>query len=306
MSKYKRLELYLWWKCNQRCIFCIEWINIEKYSQKKISNSEILKKLIKYKKIWFNHVTFLWWEPFIQENFLFSLKSAHKLWYTILVTTNWTVIQNENLSKKYLTYIDQLIISINAINKKSQNIISWISKNINYSKIFNNIKKHWKWNFLKINTIVNKINLNKLNTISNFIIENKNIIDEISYTYPEILTWYYSKNHIENNILTTYTQWFNKIKKEIPLLNNNWINIKIVDYPFCILKELKYIKITDDYCYDNRIKINDEEKLEDREKILPRRRKHIDKCKWCKYIDTCWWPLIEYIDIIWDKEINKF
>jgi organic radical activating enzyme len=34
-----------------------------------ISNKEVLKKLIKYKKEGYNHVTYLGGEPFIQKNF---------------------------------------------------------------------------------------------------------------------------------------------------------------------------------------------------------------------------------------------
>ena len=90
--EYKRLEIYVWWTCNQKCTYCMEFQNMEKSWDKKVSKYEILKKLIKYKKSWYNHVTYLWWEPFIQPVFLEALKLWKKLWYTILVTTNCTTL----------------------------------------------------------------------------------------------------------------------------------------------------------------------------------------------------------------------
>ena len=103
---YKRLEMYLWWTCNNKCIFCVEMKTMEKMWKTKVTEAEIFKKLIKYKQKWYNHVTYLWWEPFIQQNFLFALKIWKKLWYTIMVTTNWSMIQYEKIAKKYLPYID--------------------------------------------------------------------------------------------------------------------------------------------------------------------------------------------------------
>jgi wyosine [tRNA(Phe)-imidazoG37] synthetase (radical SAM superfamily) len=48
---YKRLEIYLGWKCNYKCIYCIERRFIDKFSDEKIEEKVILKKLIKYKKL---------------------------------------------------------------------------------------------------------------------------------------------------------------------------------------------------------------------------------------------------------------
>ena len=168
---YKRLEMYLWWTCNNKCLFCIEMKTMEKMWNKIITNSEVLKTLIKYKKQWYNHVTYLGGEPFIQKNFWFALKVWKKLWYTIMVTTNWNLIQFDNIAKKRLPYIDDLIISIPIIDKKLQPIINNTKAIIDFDDVFINIKKYWKWKFLKVNTVLNPLNIDYIYDIVKFLIK---------------------------------------------------------------------------------------------------------------------------------------
>lgn len=308
MLENKRIELYLWWKCNYKCIFCVEKEKIDKYFFKEIPEIEIFKILLKYKNKWYNHVTFLWWEPFIQSNFLFSLKIAKKLWYKILVTTNWVLLPYENKSKIYLKYIDELIISIPIIDKKFQPIINWVTNILDFDKIFNNIKKYWNITFLKINTVINRYNYNKLNSISSFLIKYKNLINEVSFTYPELNRTAYCEKYLLSKVSWKYLDFSFYIEKEIDFLEKNWIIWKIVDFPFCILSNDKYIKLTDDINYQNRNKINNSWIEKNQWEHLfwkPRLRINIYKCYWCKYNGVCWWPSYDYLYFFWDSEIKK-
>lgn len=303
---YKRLEIYLWWKCNYKCIFCIERRFIDQFYNEKIEEYEILKKLIKYKKLWYNHVTFLGWEPFIQENFLFSLKTAKKLWYKVLVTTNWILLPFEDKAKLYLPFIDELIISIPIIDKNLQPIINWVKNIIDFEKVFLNIEKYWSWNLLKINTVLNKYNYKSeiLFWILDFLEKYKNIVSEISFTYPDIDYWYYDEKYCIENLAINY----NLIKEEFIKLEKlyKWkLLYKIIDIPFCFLESEKYIKLSDDYNYQERLKIKqDWSSYKNWELEIPRRRAHIIKCKWCKYNKICWWPSNDYIKLYSDSEIN--
>ena len=156
---YKRLEMYVWWTCNQKCTYCMEFSNMEKTWTKKVTEYEVLKKLLKYKKLWYNHVTYLWWEPFIQWVFLYALKVWKKLWYTILVTTNCTTLHIDKQAKKYLPYIDELIISVEAIDKWLQQKISRSKVLVYWDNVFKNINKYWKWSYFKANIVITKDNL---------------------------------------------------------------------------------------------------------------------------------------------------
>lgn len=298
----KRLEIYLWFKCNNSCIFCSEYSVMKKNWNNKITNSEILKILIKYKKNWYNHLTFLWWEPFIQPVFLEALIIAKKLWYKVLVTTNATTLWIDKEAKKFLWYIDELILSIHSIDKKLYKKIHNVKNSINYDKIFHNIKKYFNWNFLKINCVLSPYNLDEIENILNYL-SDKNV-NEFSINYPDVYARDYSLEYKKNEIFIKYEIIKKYIDKYILTSNNNWLNIKFVDIPLCIFSNSENIKLSDDFYYQGRIKIDSKWLKLDRNEILPRNRKNINKCNKCIYNKICWWPSIEYIKIFWNNEIN--
>lgn len=315
---YKRLEIYLWWTCNHKCIFCVEFPTMEKMWSVKVTHKELLKKLIKYKKKGYNHVTYLWWEPFIQSNFDFALKVWKKLWYTILVTTNANTIQFDNIAKKYLPYIDQLIISIPIIDKKTQPVINNTKVIIDFDRVFENINKYWRWNFLKVNTVINKLNLEHLEGIIHFL--NSYWVKSISLTYPDIYRSYYSKDHIISKMAMPYKQAMKYVIPAFELGRSFGIDVKLVDFPFCTFPSLEYTQHTDDFSYQERLKVNYEEKEYFRvstgvwknEKNLnikrpdsiPRMRSLIWKCKKCSVNQVCWWPSDHYKELFWTSDIQ--
>ena len=317
---YKRLEIFVWWTCNQKCTYCMEYPNMEKFWNKKVSKEEILKKLIKYKKLWYNHVTFLWWEPFIQEVFLSALKIAKKLNYTVLVTTNCTTLNIPKQAEKFLVYIDELILSVEAIEKEKQQLISRTKNFVSWEWVFENIKKYWSWNMLKANIVITKDNLKDLVEIVKFLY--KNWITQIAITYPDIAFNYYKKEFILDKIAPRYIDCIDYIYDIIDFSKKNNIRLKIADFPFCVFKKENIdniIKFTDEYDYQDRLKLdfNKDEfshlknlnlhqnlSLNSKLQKLPRDRAHCDKCLECIYKDVCWGPSIHYEKLYSLDEIN--
>ena len=310
---YKRIEIYVWWTCNQKCTYCMEFSNMEKQWNNKVSKYDILKYLIKYKKQGYNHVTYLWWEPFIQPVFWEALKLWKKMWYTILVTTNCTTLHIDKEAKKYLPYIDELILSVEAIDKNLQQKISRSYVFVHWDKVFENINKYWNWRYLKANIVITKDNLKYIFNIVKYI--EWKWIRNIAITYPDLDREYYWFQHLKENVAPTYKDCMKEIVIIEDFCFKNKIKLKIVDFPFCVFPKNKlkrYIKETDDFDYWNRLKVADifyENGWEiyweiDRSKILPRDRKHIDKCKDCRYKDICWGPAVSYEFLYWYEEIN--
>jgi len=311
--EYKRIEIYVWWTCNQKCTYCMEFPNMDIQWNKRVTKYEIIKYLIKYKKEWYNHVTFLWWEPFIQPVFLDALRLWKKMWYTILVTTNATTLHLEKEAKKYLPYIDELILSVQAIDKELQQKISRTNVFVKWNDVFGNIRKYWKWSYFKSNIVITIDNLPELYNLVKF--SYSNWMNDIAVTYPDIDLEYYWKKHIKSLVAPTYNESIKEVIKVNDFCNANWINLKIVDFPFCIFPEDKreeYIHKTDEFDYWNRIKIWSTSKEKNlfnnveinREDVLPRERRLINKCKKCKYNNLCWWPAVNYKALYWYKEIN--
>lgn len=311
--EYKRLELYVWWTCNQKCTYCMEFPNMERKWSIKLNKYDILKRLIKYKKVWYNHVTLLWWEPFIQEVFLDALKLAKKMQYTVLVTTNCTTLHLDSQASKYLSYIDELIISFEAIDKELQQKISRTNVYVDWEKVFDNIKKYWNWKTLKANIVITQDNKNHLFEFVEFLY--KNWVKDISITYPDIDMSYYWKEHILSKVSPKYSESVSSLIKIKDFCNIYWIRLKIVDFPFCIFPKDKieeYIKLTDDFDYQTRIK-SDDVLYEDeqifyweinRDNYSPRERKKIEKCDFCYYKNKCWGISKSYEDLYWISEIN--
>jgi wyosine [tRNA(Phe)-imidazoG37] synthetase (radical SAM superfamily) len=64
--------------------------------------------------------------------------------FTTLVTTNATTLHLEKEAEKYLPLIDELILSVEAIDKDLQQKISRTNVYVRWNEVFDNINKYWK------------------------------------------------------------------------------------------------------------------------------------------------------------------
>lgn len=301
--KEKKVEIHLWWKCNNSCIHCIENLNIKQHWNKKITEKDILKNLIKYKKLWYWHVSYHWWEPFIQPVFEFALKSAKKLWYKILVVTNWKTLQFEHIAKKYLEYIDELIISIPSVNSEIQKKINQTKSETNFEKIFSNIDKYWEWDLFKINIVLNKLNYKEIwNTIDYLY---KKWVKNVCISYPDMMFEHYSNEYFLEKILIPYKEVIVYLEEAIRKSINYQITTKVESIPFCIFNDVELIKYAEDIDHDLRLMVDSENiwKILKTEGIF-RNRKHIEECKKCKHNKICWWVWELYVKLMWSDEIK--
>lgn len=308
--EYKRLEIYVGWSCNQKCTYCMEFPNMEKNWTRKVTTRDILKQLIKYKALWYNHVTFLWGEPFIQWVFLEALILAKKLGYIVLVTTNASTLHIQKQAQKFLPYIDELILSVEGITKELQQKISRTKVMVQWEDVFWNINKYWKGSMLKVNIVITQDNLQELLDIVQYIIQKW--VKEIAITYPDIHLEYYGKEHILKYVAPTYTECMKPILDIVEKCREKLVHLKLPDFPFCVFPEKNredYIKMTDDFDYGRRLKVDfkwTERDMFDRsdKDNTPRERVHIETCKNCDYKNLCWGPSMSYNTLYWLDEMN--
>lgn len=307
--EYKRIELYVWWTCNQKCTYCIEFPNMEISWKNKVSKEGILKQLVFYKKKWYNHVTYLWWEPFIQPVFYDALRIWKKLWYTVLVSTNCTTLHIDSQAIKFLPYIDELFLSFQALSIPDQQKISRTFNYVHWDKVFENISRYWRWSMLKVNIVITKDNLYLLTDMLNYLI--KKWIWEISITYPDVAFDYYGIDFIKTKIAPSYSDCIRILIPIITLCKKEWIRLKIPDIPFCIFRQYwieDFLYLTEEVDYATRVKVNNFWNQEDRQdlsnyRLFPRKRKHCWKCSLCQYNDVCWGPSKYYYQLFWFDEI---
>ena|GEM_PF-2220287 len=75
----------------------------------------------------------------------------------------------EKQAEKFIPYIDQLILSVQAIDPELQQTISRTKVLVEWDKVFENIEKHWKGNMLKANIVITQDNLPELFNIVKFL-----------------------------------------------------------------------------------------------------------------------------------------
>ena len=297
----KRLEIYLGWKCNHKCLFCIEELNIERFWDIEYSGKEILKKLQSYKKKGYDHVTFLGGEPFIQKNFQYSIRAAKALGFTLLVTTNATTLQVKKNAKETLPYIDELIISLPSLDPENQTYVNHTKNPIDYDKVFDNIQEYFSGNFVKVNTIIGKYNCHELVNIVQFLGEKG--VKEISFTYPDYGKWAFEK---ADKVFMRYTELLPYLESAYDMGQKFGMTIRLCDIPLCCSGKL--YPVHEDLYYDNRLKVGMHQEEEhygeevelDRNKKAPRSRRQVEKCKGCKVNKYCWGPGHKYVTELFD------
>lgn len=143
-------------RCNKNCRYCF------KFEEKELSleeNKKILKNLIDRKV---ERIAWSGGEPFLYDGLKELLKIAKENNVLNYVNTNATILNEDNL-KENIEYVDRLIISLDFIdeelNKKYE-----IGENYfeHLKKILKLVKKVKPNIEIKINTVVFKGNLNKL------------------------------------------------------------------------------------------------------------------------------------------------
>jgi hypothetical protein len=76
-----------------------------------------------------------------------------------LVTTNATTLHIETQAQKFLPYIDELFLSVEALKVEDQQKISRTKNFVHWEEVFENIKKYWSGKMLKANIVVTQDNL---------------------------------------------------------------------------------------------------------------------------------------------------
>ncbi len=120
----KSLELYLSYKCDQKCVFCSEASRMEKYGNRQPSQEELLAIMIRKRKEGYEHITFVGGEPTIHPFFLKILRSAKILGYRTLVITDGQRLARESFSQKVLPSIDELVFSVHGSTSKVHDFLT--------------------------------------------------------------------------------------------------------------------------------------------------------------------------------------
>lgn len=151
-------------RCNSNCKFCYR--DLCKVELEIKENLEIIKILA---KIGIKKVTFSGGECLLYPNLIKLLKTSHEYNMKNSIITNGKLLNKENL-REYEKYVDNIIFSIDALDEK---INEKIGRGARQGKDVLDLMRYIENNNLnismKLNTVVNKMNIGELENINNAI-----------------------------------------------------------------------------------------------------------------------------------------
>lgn len=267
-------------KCNEKCSFCFQDTEYIKKHDFSLNKNDILKILIKWKKLWFKMVNISWWEPTIYEdNFNYILKLSSKLLYKdIKVITNGIQFSKIDFCNKNLPFITDLWFSFHsASNIDIQDKLTWL-----------------KWSHkLVLEAIKNIKELSNVNLHNHCVITNDNI-DLLEEHIKEIIKLGFVSIHFmslmhntDKNKTQSYD--FNKLSdllKSIIDKYKNYIKIEISYIQQCYFEW--YEEYVQWFEYWNEFISNNIESLKSWEKTILSNKYLKEKCNTCKYLKECY------------------
>ena len=288
----KRVEIYIGFKCNNDCVFCVERNNRLQKKNKILYQdlTEIEDKIRELKAQGYNHLNFLGGEPFLEKNFLPFLQTAKKHGFSTAVTTNGSLLGNEEIARTHLPLLNDLIISIHGYNEELVNAQARnLSLFASLEKAFINIKKYFKGRLLKSNCVINKLNYDSLDDLVKFISQNG--IKEINLTNMSI-------KGFNNELIVHLKDLQRQINNIVSSAQNENVLLRFSDIPFCILGENYYL--TNELYADERTKLN----VENKEESFWRPKIKTEKCKNCSLNKLCLGLDLEYYKLFGDEELE--
>jgi len=165
------LEIFLWYACNVRCVFCYQKDLRFKYKNN-LTQSEVETLLQDGFDEGKRFVIFAWWEPTLDKNLPVYVSFAQKLWYQhIRVHTNWFRLQDSayiiDLYERGLTgvifsfhgygklhdEITQSPTSFSNLDAAIRNVDAIIQKDSNFVLDVNTVL--YKWNYKQLLKLFN-------------------------------------------------------------------------------------------------------------------------------------------------------
>jgi len=302
-----RLELHISYKCLNKCIFCSEFNQINKFKNQFVEKEKIIFQLRKLFKRGFGHVTFTGGEPTYHPDFSEIVELAKKIGYKIYISTNGGLFSSVRFCQKTLPNIDEISFSIHGHNRKLHNFHTRNNQSFNrLSKALYNINKGPGETFCFINIVLTQYNL--------LFIEN---IIRFASKYKKVKQVLVSNIAPEGNGLNNFSKLAvplkiieRKISGIIKLAENKGLNIRFFGVPLCLLKN--YINSSNDVHWSPRLTIEKWGKgkgsfLKKTLSYKPiRKRIKTNNCKWCSKKNICGGLFKEYYLKFNDGELEPF
>ncbi len=272
------LEIFVWFNCNQKCLFCFQK-DLRNKDSNFIDYNYVLKLLYKWKKEWKKSVIFSWWEPTLDKNLIKYIKYSQKIWYTdIRIHSNWLKFSSERILHKYISWwVNGIIISIHWYWEIHDRLIwiTWAFQKLKKTFInLSKIKKENKNFVIDTNTVLTKYNYKNLKYLYKFL----SYFPITRAQLVQLYSLYLFSNIEKKNLYVSYNKFWIELSSILDIRN---INITLENFPLCKVDKNYWSNIIKRSRYNNEAYWNLWEWLEESDCT------YLWTCVGCKYKDIC-------------------
>ena len=292
----KRIDLKIWFACNNKCLFCVQWDKRYKYWPKSLDM--VYEDLETGKKDGATWVVFTGGEPTIHQTLMEGIKYAQKIWYKeIQIQTNWRTFEDIDFCKQLIDAgANQFSPSLHGFKPETHDFLvgaPWAWKQT--VQWLTNLKKLWQ--YVLTNTVITKQNYKELPKLALLLIS----LGVRQYQFAFIhITWSADVNKEE--IVPSKTEIIDYVKKWLDIWKKYKVNCMTEAIPFCIMQWYEWAIA--EYNFMPETQIFDAEWVIDSYNDYRWNEWKIKfpQCKSCKYNNICEGPWKEYPEIYWREE----
>ncbi|EKE30258.1 MAG: PpqE2 [uncultured bacterium (gcode 4)] len=142
------------WICNFKCLHC--YSQLHNNSCRWLDLDSIKKLIDEMAWCWVEFFNVWGWEPLLYEHIFDVIKYCKQVWLTIEMTSNWSLLHDENISRLKESGLKFIQISIDWSNEETfEKIRIWW----NFNQVTESVRKLVKaWFTVSINTVLTKLN----------------------------------------------------------------------------------------------------------------------------------------------------
>ncbi len=293
----KRIDLKVWFACNNHCTFCVQWDKRYKFKPKKIH--EIKDILLQESNKWAKYVVFTWWEPTVHKDLIESVTYAKQLWYTqIQIQSNGTNFDKLEYVKALIhAWVTEFAPSIHWFNKETHN------KQVNTPWAWERVIK---WiillkqlgQFIIMNSVITQSNYKEIPELTALLI--KLWVNQFQFAFVHILG---SANKNKTSVVPKKSTIIPYIHKALDLAKDKWVKVYTEAIPYCLMQWYEWAIVEnimpDTIIHDAESVIESYSDYRWNDGKIKR-----TECKKCIKYNYCEWPWKEYPEMYgWNEFI---
>lgn len=291
----KRVDLKVWFACNNHCEFCVQGDKRLQYKPRKID--EIYEILSKEYKNGATGVVFTGWEPTVYKHLLEAIRFAKWAGYeSIQIQSNGRSFSDKSYVLSLIeAWVTEFSPSIHGFHKETHDklvgspwawdeVIQWIRNLTSLHQI------------ILINSVITKANYKEIPLLAKLLITLW--VKHFQFAYVHIL-WSAEKN--KESIPPRKSDIMPYVHKALDIARANQVSAFTEAIPYCFMWGYEYAisenVIPDTTVFDAEKRTDNYEEY----RIFEGKAKH-EKCRLCIKNDVCEWPWKEYPEIYgWDE-----